>query len=92
MGLKNGILSQVTDEFSHTTRNKYRCEYCLRPIPEGERHCHFRSMWQGDWQNWSMHDECAAVYESASDYSEDGFTPGEGELPERVEKMLEEER
>lgn len=83
---------QVTDEFLRSTRKKYRCEYCFGPIPEGDRHCHFRSSWQGEWQNWRMPDECAAVYEYALDYSEDGFTRGEGKLLESVKKMLEEER
>jgi hypothetical protein len=36
-----------------------------------------------------MHDECLTDYESDPDYLYDGFMPGEGEMPERIQKLVE---
>lgn len=64
-------------------RKQYRCEYCLGPIPIGEKHNQFKGMWQGEWQNWRMHDECYESYNKYCDMDE-GFMPGEGEVPNRI--------
>lgn len=70
-------------------RREHRCEWCYGPIPKGEQHAHFKGMWDGSWQDWRMHDECLTDYESDPDYLYDGFMPGEGEMPERIQKLVE---
>ena len=68
-------------------RKDHRCIWCGGPIPKGESHNHFSGMWEGEWQNWRMHHEC---YEQSSDDDtlRDGFTPYEGEMPERVKQLV----
>lgn len=75
-------------EIHHVTgRKPHRCEMCFGVIPKGESHAHFKGMWQGEWQNWRMHEECYDASDKQEIYI-DGFTPGEGEKPERI-KLLE---
>jgi hypothetical protein len=64
------------------------CVWCYGPIPKGETHKHYKGMFDGQWQNWKMHDECYAAYVASSDYGNEGFTPGEGEMPERVKALI----
>jgi hypothetical protein len=81
---------EVSD-FGETTepiaRKIHRCEWCAGPIPKGEKHKQFKGMWEGEWQSWKMHNEC---YEDASknDAMQEGFTPGDGEMPERVRNLV----
>jgi hypothetical protein len=70
-----------------TARKEHRCEYCYGPIPKGEQHPQFKGMWEGEWQNWRMHEECYSVY--MGDEPMDGFEPGAAECPERVKAMFE---
>lgn len=69
-------------DFGSTTypsaRKAHRCEWCGEAIPVGLRHMYFAGKWEGEWQNWRMHDEC---YHFNSDEIADGFTPYEGERP-----------
>ena len=69
-------------------RKEHRCEYCYGPIPQGEKHPHFKGMWDGEWQNWRMHQECYSDYMDGEPI--DGFTPGDAEMPERIKKLIEE--
>jgi hypothetical protein len=69
-----------------TARKQHKCEWCFGPIPKGEKHKQFSGMWQGDFQNWRMHDEC---YETSAGAQAEGFTPGEGEMPARVFELIE---
>lgn len=62
-----------------TARKDHRCEWCGETIPKGENHTQYRGMWEGEWQNWRMHDECYDACD-ARDF-EDGFTPYCGERP-----------
>lgn len=39
-------------------RKPHRCAACQGPIPQGEKHYHYRGMYEGDWQNWRLHKEC----------------------------------
>jgi hypothetical protein len=73
---------------SPRARKQHRCEYCYGPIPKGEQHKKFVGMWDGDWQYWRMHNECLVTHNAGNDY-DDGFLPGEGEMPERVRLLLE---
>jgi hypothetical protein len=64
-----------------TGRKQHICAWCAGPIPKGEKHKHFIGIWDGDFQNWRMHDECFATSAGAQ---EQGFTPGEGVMPKRI--------
>lgn len=57
---------------SVVARKQYRCEWCFEPIFAGERHQQFKGKFEGDWQNWRMHNECSDDYGG----DPDGFTPG----------------
>lgn len=70
-------------------RKQHRCEWCYGPIPKGEVHRHYSGMWDGNWQDWRMHNECEKACTSEEGYLYDGFMPGEGEMPERVKALLE---
>jgi hypothetical protein len=59
------------------------CEWCAGEINRGEKHVQFKGMFEGDWQNWRMHNECKAVAE-ADDSLNEGFAFGAGEMPEAV--------
>lgn len=64
-------------------RKDYKREWCGEPIPKGEKHYHYVGVWEGDWQNWRMHQEC----QEDADQSEadvDGFSPFEHERPAKV--------
>ena len=76
-------------DFYNTTFPKaqrcYTCEWCGETIQVLEKHVHFVGTWEGEWQNWRMHDEC---HEAAADSDEmqDGFSPYEHERPLKVSK------
>lgn len=36
----------------------HTCEWCYGIIAKGEKHVQFKGMFEGDWQNWRMHNEC----------------------------------
>ena len=72
--------------FTHPKAAKdYRCEWCGESIPKGEVHAHFVGVWEGEWQNWRMHDECYD-YSTSTDECQDGFMPFENERPVKVSK------
>lgn len=82
-------MSDFGKSFRPIGRKGYRCEYCYGPIPQGERHHHYQGVYDGEWQNWRMHDECWDAYQTDARY--DGnyeFTPGDSEVPERVKVLL----
>ena len=57
----------------HKGRKDHRCIWCGQTIPKGESFAHYKGIWEGNWQNWRMHEECYASCDSL-DY-EDGFEP-----------------
>ena len=67
-------------------RKQHRCEMCFGPIPKGERHVQYKGKYDGEWQNWRAHEECYGGYDGEEQYGE--FTPGEGEMPERVKALV----
>lgn len=79
------------NNFGETTRivgrKEHRCEYCYGPIPKGEEHPQYKGMWQDEWQNWRMHEECYTDY--MGNEPSDGFTPGDAPWPERVKQLME---
>jgi hypothetical protein len=62
-------------------RKDHRCEWCGQSIPRGEVHYLFVGVWEGEWQNWRMHEECSK-YANLNNEFIDGFTPFENERPE----------
>jgi len=82
-------MSEFNATSTPVARKQYRCEWCLGPIPKGEKHKHYVGKFDGDFQNWRMHNEC---YESAdlNDSFDDGFCAGDGEMPERVRILMKE--
>lgn len=79
-------MSDFGDTKHPKARQEYRCEWCYGPIPQGENHTQFTGMWDGDWKNWRMHDECYDAYVANHEPS-DGFTPGEGGMPEWMKSL-----
>ena len=61
----------------------HRCEWCGETIPKGEVHAKYTGMWEGDFQNWRMHQECYDV-SVLNDELIDGFAPYENERPAKV--------
>lgn len=74
-------MSDFGDYLRPTARKTYYCEWCGQTIPAGERHHQFKGKWEGEWQNWRMHDECQAAYEAEGAGE---FYPGEQERPPHV--------
>ncbi len=58
----------------------HTCDGCLGPIAKGESHYNYRGMYDGEWQNWRMHEECFEAWE-ANGCGE--FTMGSFDPPER---------
>lgn len=57
---------------SHPVAEKsHRCIWCVERIAPGTKHFKYVGIWQGDWQNWRMHNECLESHESARDYYQD---------------------
>ncbi len=65
-------------------RKDYRCEWCGETILRGEKHTQFTGMWEGEFQNWRMHDECHEAGSHFNDEISDGFTPYGNERPKKV--------
>jgi hypothetical protein len=80
-------MSNFGETFSPVARKQHRCEWCLGPIPEGEKHKQFRGMWDSEWQNWRMHNECYDEQQEEARHGECEFTPGCGEIPERLKQL-----
>lgn len=67
-------------------RKQHRCEWCGEPIPVGEKHTQYVGKWEGEFQNWRMHNEC---FDSADkEDRQDGFSPFENERPAREEDSV----
>ena len=76
----------MSDFFNYTNpkaAKDHRCEWCGEAIPKGEVHVQGSGMWEGDWQNWRMHNECYEMG-NLNDEIVEGFSPFENERPEKV--------
>lgn len=60
-------------------RKQHKCEWCGESIPVGEKHFQFTGVWESEWQNWRMHQECYSQY--IDDCNGEGFMPYENERP-----------
>ena len=72
-------MSDFGESFIVVGRKDYRCEWCGEKILKGERHHQYRGIWQNEWQNWRMHNECWGGHQT--NYDPDGFTPFQAERP-----------
>ena len=81
-------MSDFGETISPVAAKDHRCEWCAGPIPKGEKHKQYKGIYDGEWQNWRMHDECyeAQQKEAIQGYCE--FMPGDGEMHERVKRLL----
>jgi hypothetical protein len=70
------MMSDFGDIIHHKGRKGHHCEWCGEPIPKGETFAHYKGMWQDEWQNWRMHEECYEAYRLIPDiYNDEGFEP-----------------
>lgn len=69
-------------------RKNHRCEWCGESIPAGEKYVRYVGMWESEFQNWAMHQECHDAA-SMSDDIYDGFAPFEAERPEKADYLTE---
>ena len=65
------------------SKKAYRCEWCGEEIKRGERHYKMAGMWEGDFQKYRMHAECAEAMFCETYYG-GGFSPFENDRPEIV--------
>lgn len=62
-------------------RKRHKCAGCGWRIPKGERHYHYNGRYRDEWQDWRLHAECFAVFET---FDEPEFMPGEIDPPQRI--------
>ncbi len=80
----------MSDFFNYTypkAAKDYRCEWCGETILKGEKHTHGSGAWEGDWQNWRMHNECFEIGLLNEEIT-DGFSPFENERPKPAVREL----
>jgi hypothetical protein len=68
-------------------RKEHCCEWCYGPIPIGEKYSKWVGIWEGEFQCNKLHMECNEVCQRDDPYNE-GWTPGEGEMPERIKALV----
>jgi hypothetical protein len=61
------------------TRKPHRCEWCGQRIEVGANAYHYKGMYDGEWQDWRMHEECQDDYALNCDGEE--FSPFDNERP-----------
>lgn len=65
-------------------RKKHYCSYCAGPIPQGEQHKKQTGVFDGSWYKNRYHTEC---WDTLNEEGVLEFSPGEGEMPERVQRL-----
>lgn len=55
--------SMPFDILHPVARKEYKCIYCGEKILKGEKHCKATGAWEGDLQDWRMHNECNEAHE-----------------------------
>ncbi len=84
--LRNGVqMSDFGEGKWIVCRKSHRCEYCFGPIPRGERCFNYRGMYDGEWQNWRMHEECERDFELTA---MENFMPGDAPMPDRIKRLV----
>lgn len=51
MSTFGNVTSPVADK-------SHRCIHCIERIAPGTKHIRYVGRWEGEWQEWRMHDEC----------------------------------
>ena len=51
-------MSDFGEMKSPRAAKQHQCTWCQEPILKGEIHKQYVGMYDGDWQNWRMHDDC----------------------------------
>lgn len=74
-------MSDFGEMSHHVGRKDHRCEWCGQGIPRGETFAHYKGLWEDEWQNWRMHEECYEDLVANDDGYGDGFSPYENERP-----------
>ena len=80
-------MSEFFNTSTPKARKDYRCAWCGQTIPKGEKHTKEFGVWEGELQNWRMHDEC---FEDAaqSEEMQEGFLLYEHERPIKINYRL----
>ena len=80
----------MTDFYNTPTQPKaacdHKCTYCHGLLPRGEIHYKQTGNYDGDWFANRYHDEC---WQELNRTGEDEFMPGEGEIPDRINALME---
>ena len=50
---------------------QHPCTWCGEPILKGEIHKQYVGMYDGDWQNWRMHDDCLKACSREREHGDD---------------------
>lgn len=79
-------MSDFGDLTHPVARHAHVCEWCEREIRSGERHVRYGGMWQGEWQNWRMHEDCYDDYSNGDPFG-DEFMRGDGRNSEKICKV-----
>ena len=73
-------MSDFGNEKQVRLRKDKSCAWCGQTMHKGETVYHFKGMWQGDWQDWKMHNECSEAYYD-DDSHDEGFSLYDNERP-----------
>ena len=65
-------MSSFGGESQIKIRKDSRCDWCGETMKKGETVYRWKGMWEGDWQNWKMHNECEIAMRKEDEFSE-GF-------------------
>ena len=58
-----------------TARKAYDCYFCFQPIAPGTRYRRYVGVFEGEWQNWTIHLPCQKAFNSWDDG--DHYLPSE---------------
>ncbi len=75
-------MSAFNDFTWRVARKQHQCVWCFEFILVGESHAHYVGTWEGEFQNWRMHEECHEDYDINLD-PEEGFMPGDYPRPKK---------
>jgi hypothetical protein len=65
-------------------RKEHSCGYCGWRIPVGEKHVQYVGVYDGEFQDWRMHNEC---FDDFNNSGEETFFPGESNPPARIREL-----
>jgi hypothetical protein len=68
-------MSDFGNTAKHKARKEHRCEWCGEVILKDTMFWQFTGRWEGEFQNWRMHEECYAASTKDRFTMEDGFEP-----------------